>query len=145
MDSDPPTCGICQKPIEEGSKAVASRKGKITNYGDGPIFSVTGHRGVFHKCCFEQVMAPHVRPDGDEDIETWIDSHVPVSERVVSAALNFETPADLARAVQNGSILQNSNVGEQTTAEIAELLLEDSLLSEPPGYLSSSLFDNNQC
>ncbi len=136
MDTEPPTCAICQSPIEEGSKAIASRKGEIKNYGDGPLFSVTGHRGVFHKRCFERVMVPHVRPDGDEDIDTWIDRHIPVSERVVNAAINFDSPAELARAVQDGSILRLNNVGENTCAEIAELLLEDDLLSEPPGYLS---------
>lgn len=143
MDTDPPTCAICQLPIEEGAKAVASRKGEITNYGDGPIFSVTGHRGVFHKRCFEKVMTPHVRPAGDEDIDTWIDSHIPVSERVVTVAIDFETPGELARSVQDGSIMRKPNVGEQTAAEIAEILLEDDLLCEPPGYLSSTLFDEN--
>jgi len=141
MGIEPPTCAICQLPIDGGSNAVVSRKGKITNYGDGPIFSVTGHRGVFHKRCFEEVMAPHVRPAGDEHIDTWIDSHIPVSERVVSAAINFETPGELARAVQDGSIMRESNVGEQTAAEIAELLLRDDLLRDPPGYLPANLFE----
>jgi len=140
MDTEPPTCAICRLPIEEGMKAIASRKGEITNYGDGPLFSVTGHKGIFHKECFEKVMTPHVRPSGEEDIDTWIDSHIPVSERVVSAAIDFETPGELARAVQDGTIMRKPNVGEQTAFEIADLLLEDDLLQEPPGYLPVTLF-----
>lgn len=142
MDTSPPTCGICRTEIDEGEEAVAARKGKVENYGDGPLFSVTGHRGVFHKRCFDQVMAPHIRPDGDEDIDTWIDRHIPVSERVVTAAMNYDTPAELAQAVQDGSILQLANVGEKTCAEIAELLLADGLLKEVPGYILSDLFED---
>jgi len=135
MNDEKPTCSICQKPIEEGSKAVASRKGKIANYGGGPLFSVRGHRGLFHKRCFEQVVGPHVRPDGDDDIDTWIDRHLPVNQRVVSAAANYDSPAGLAKAVQNGSILRMPNVGEETCKRVAELLLADGLIEEPPGYL----------
>jgi len=142
MDTEPPTCAICRLSIEEGMKAIASRKGEITNYGDGPLFSVTGHRGIFHKECFEKVMTPHVRPSGEEDIDTWIDSHIPVSERVVSAAIDFETPGELARSVQDGTIMRKPNVGEQTAFEIADLLLEDDLLQEPPGYLPVTLFND---
>jgi len=143
MDTDRPTCGICRKEIEEGSPAIATRKGEINNYGDGPLFSVTGHRGIFHKRCFEQIVAPHVRPDGDEDIDTWIDRHIPVSERVVTAALKFDTPGEMARSVQKGSIMRRANVGEKTAAEMARLLLKDDLLREPPGYLPSSFFDES--
>lgn len=142
MKNDSPTCAICKSSIQEGADAIASREGEIVDYGDGPLFSVTGHRYVFHVHCIEDLVAPHVRPAGDEDIKEWVDSHIPMSERVLTVAIEFDTPGELAHAVQDGSIMRVSNCGEKTAAELASFLIEDQLLRQPPGYLSSSLFDN---
>jgi len=156
MAAERPTCTFCQKLIKANAEAVGFQMGTIADGGDGLTLSVKGDRGLFHRSCFEHVIGPNgsldgdqsVGPDegppGEEDIGAWLDRHIPVSKQVITAAVNFNTPTGLARAVQDGSVLEVSNVGLSTWAEIARLLLADDLLNEAPGYLSlESLPDTN--
>jgi len=162
MAAERPTCTFCQKLIKAGAETVSFRFGTLADGEGGPTLSVkpensaSGDRGLFHRSCFEHVIGPNgsldgdqsVGPDegppGEEDIGAWLDRHIPVSKQVITAAVNFNTPTGLARAVQDGSVLEVSNVGLSTWAEIARLLLADDLLNEAPGYLSlESLPDTN--
>lgn len=163
MAEERPTCTFCQKLIKPGAEAVSFRMGTIADADGGPFLSAkpgntaSGGRGLFHRSCFEHVIGPNGSLDGEpsahpeeeppeeEDIGTWLDRHIPVSKQVITAAVNFDTPTGLARAVRDGSVLEVSNVGLSTWAEIARLLLADDLIKEAPGYLSLESLPDTDC
>lgn len=138
------TCAICDTPIQAGHDALAIRKGEIRDYGNGPLFSVLGHRGVFHSECLERALDGAEGPPGGggkslTSTDEWIDESAPVHARVATAATHFDTVPAMVDALKDGSITTVPGVGEKTAARMAALLLEQGRIDSPPGYLPNSL------
>lgn len=138
------TCAICDTPIEAGHDVLAIQTGEVRDYGSGPLFSVLGHRGVFHRECLERALDGAEGPPGGggkslTSTDKWIDEAAPIRARVATAASHFDTVEAMVGALEDGSITTISGVGEKTAARLAALLLGQGRIDSPPGYLPNSL------